>query len=154
MPGRGVGLAGVAAVALLGGGCGTLVNVTTVAPAEIGGGQRAVYGGVVWDLEGEYRAWTTPYPPTLRYTLGINGPMILEYLIDIPLSAIGDTLTLPITVGEALGFSLPPWPENSEPPPGRWPPGPAVPVEQLPPPRVVAPPTAYQPAAPPPGPSQ
>jgi uncharacterized protein YceK len=151
MPGRAVGLAGVAAVALLGGGCGTLVNVTTVAPAEIGGGQRAVYGGVVWDLEGEYRAWTTPYPPTLRYTWGVNGPMILAYLFDLPLSAIGDTLTLPITVGEALGFSLPPWPAPPDgPPPGYWPPGPVGPVEQLPPPRVVAPPTPAPPAGPPP----
>jgi uncharacterized protein YceK len=146
MPGRGVGLAGVAAVALLGGGCGTLVNVTTFAPPEIGGGRRAVYGGVVWDLEGEYRAWTTPQP---RYWLGVHPPMILAYLIDTPLSAVGDTLTLPITVGEALGFSLPPWPAPPEPAPVRLPPGPVGPVEQLPPPRVVGPPTAYQPVAPP-----
>lgn len=153
MPGRGVGLACVAAVALLGGGCGTLVNVTNFAPPEIGGGKRAIYGGVIWDLEGEYRAWTTPYPPTLRYTWGINGPMILEYLIDTPLSAIGDTFTLPITVGEALGFSLPPWPGPPERVPERLKPGPVVPTEQLPPPRVVAPPTAYQPVGPPNGPN-
>lgn len=149
MPGRGVGLAGVAAVALLGGGCGTLVNVTNFAPPEIGGGQRTIYGGVVWDLEGEYRAWTTPYPPTLRYTLGIDGPMILAYLFDLPLSVIGDTVTLPITVGEALGLSLPQWPAPPDvPPPGYRPPGPVMPVGQLPPPRVVTPPTAYQPVGP------
>ena len=70
--------------------------------------------------------------------------MILGYLLDTPLSAIGDTLTLPITVGEALGWSLPPWPD---PGPGYYP-GEAmvVPVQTLPPPRPVGPPpTAYQP---------
>jgi hypothetical protein len=134
MPGRGLGLAGVAAVALLGGGCGTMVNVTNFAPLEIGGGQRKIYGGLVWDLKGEYRALTTPYP---EYPLGVHLPMILAYLIDTPLSAIGDTLTLPITVGEALGLSLPPWPD---PGPGYYPGGVmAMPVEQLPPPRVVGP---------------
>jgi hypothetical protein len=136
MPGRGLVRAGVVAVALLGGGCGTTINVTNFAPPEIGGGRRAIYGGLVWDLEGEYRALTTPQP---RYRLGVHLPMILAYLIDTPLSAIGDTFTLPITVGEALGFSLPPWPAPPEPPPGRWLPARAVPVEQLPPPRVVNP---------------
>jgi hypothetical protein len=77
--------------------------------------------------------------------------MILAYLIDTPLSAIGDTFTLPITVAEALGFSLPPWPAPPERVPVRLPAGPAVPVELLPPPRVVAPPTAYQPVGPPNG---
>lgn len=125
MPGRGVGLAGVAAVALLGGGCGTLVNVTSYAPD---GGQRLVYGGVVWDLEGEYRALTTPYP---QYRLGVRLPMIFFYLLDLPLSAIGDTLTLPITVGEALGLSFPMWPS----PPERV--EVVGPVRELPPPRVV-----------------
>ena len=129
MPGRGLGLAGVAAVALLGGGCGTLVNVTSYAPPEIGGGQRLVYGGVLWDLEGEYRALTTPYP---QYHLGVRLPMILFYLIDLPFSAVGDTLTLPITVGEALGFSFPMWPS----PPMHVEVAP-VPPTQLPPPRVV-----------------
>jgi len=152
MPGRWLRLAGVAAVALLGGGCGTLVNVTDFAPPEIGGGRRAIYGGVVWDLKGEYRALTYSYPPTDRYTLGIHGPMILAYLLDLPLSAIGDTFTLPITVSEALGFGWPRWPEPAGPPPGVWPPGPVVPVEQLPPPRVVGPATPYSVVSPPPGP--
>src|SRR6478752_5022039 len=113
MPGRGLGLAGVAAVALLGGGCGTMVNVTNFAPPEI-------YGGLVWDLEGEYRAWTTPFP---EYPLGVHLPMILAYLIDTPLSAVGDTFTLPITVAEALGFSPPPWPGPPTPAPPPLPPG-------------------------------
>jgi uncharacterized protein YceK len=140
MPGRWLGLTGVAAVALLGGGCGTCVNVTNFAPPEIGGGQRLIYGGVRWDLEGEYRALTTPYP---HYYLGVHLPMILEYLIDIPLSAIGDTFTLPITIGEALGLSLPPWPDRPAP---EWVPPPAIGPAELPPPRVVGP------AAPPPSP--
>jgi hypothetical protein len=114
------------------------VNVTNFAPEEIGGGRRAIYGGVRWDLEGEARALTTPQP---RYRLGVHLPMILEYLIDIPLSAIGDTFTLPITVGEALGFSLPPWPDRAVPSPEWFPP-----VAELPPPRVVGP------ATPPPSP--
>jgi uncharacterized protein YceK len=150
MPGRGLGLAVVAAVALLGGGCGTMINITNFAPAEIGGGQRKIYGGLVWDLEGEYRALTTPQP---HYWLGIHLPMILDYLIDTPLSAVGDTFTLPITIGEALGFSLPPWPAPSGPPPGTVIAHPTVaprgPVEQLPPPREVRPAaTAYPAAAP------
>ena len=149
MPGRGLGLAGVAAVALLGGGCGTMVNVTNFAPPEVGGGQRTIYGGVVWDLEGEYRAWTTPYP---EYPLGIHLPMILAYLIDTPLSAIGDTFTLPITVAEALGFSLPPWPGPPTPAPPRLPPRAVVPVGELPPPRVVSPSPPYPVVSPPPGP--
>ena len=134
MPGRGLGLAGVAAVALLGGGCGTLVNVTSVAPPEIGGGQRLPYGGVIWDLEGEYRALTAP-PPS---RFGVHLPMIFFYLIDLPFSAIGDTLTLPITIGEALGLSFPEWPS----PPERVvtvPPPPAP----LPPPRPVPPASPY-----------
>jgi uncharacterized protein YceK len=135
MPGRGLGLAGVAAVALLGGGCGTLVNVTGFAPPEIGGGQRLVYGGVVWDLEGEHRALTTPYP---QYRLGVRLPMIFFYLFDLPLSAVGDTLTLPITLGEAVGLSAPMWPS---PPERVVVVGP--PAAQLPPPRVVPPTSAY-----------
>ena len=131
MPGRGLGLAGVAVVALFGGGCGTLVNVSGYAPTQIGGGQRMIYGGVVWDLEGEYRALTTPYP---QYRLGVRLPMIFFYLFDLPFSAIGDTITLPITVGEALGLSFPTWP----PPPDYVVPAP-LPPAQLPPPRPVAP---------------
>ena len=142
MPGRGLGLAGVAAVALLGGGCGTLVNVTNFAPPELGGGQRLVYGGVVWDLEGEYRALTTPYP---QYRLGVRLPMIFFYLLDLPLSAVGDTLTLPITVGEALGYSFPAWP----PPPERV--VVATPAAQLPPPRVVPLTSSYGVMTPPEG---
>jgi uncharacterized protein YceK len=140
MPGRGVGLAGVAAVALWGGGCGTFVNVTHFAPPEIGGGQRLVYGGVVWDLEGEYRALTTRYP---QYRLGVRLPMIFFYLLDLPLSAIGDTLTLPITVGEALGLSLPPWPA----PPERV--EVVGPVPELPAPRAVPLSSPYGPTGPP-----
>lgn len=143
MPGRGLGLAGVAAVALLGGGCGTTINVTSYAPVEIGGGQRAIYGGVVYDLENEYRALTTPHPTAW---FGIHLPMILAHLIDLPFSFIGDTLTLPITVGETLGISLPPWPP--EPPLVGPPPGTVVPVEPLPPPRPVVPGSAYSPVVP------
>jgi hypothetical protein len=139
MPGRWLGVAGVAAVALLGGGCGTCTNITTYAPPDLGEGQRRIYGGVRWDIEGEVRAWNTPYPETFRYDWGINGPMILAYLMDLPLSAIADTFTLPVTVPEAFGISwLPPFPEPPPTPPGRLG-GPIVipppPVEALPPPR-------------------
>jgi uncharacterized protein YceK len=144
MPGRWLGLTGVAAVALLGGGCGTFVNVTTVAPPDMGEGQRRIYGGVIWDIAGEERAWHYQYPETYRYDWGINGPMILAYLLDLPLSAIGDTLTLPITVPETLGFPwLPPWPPPPPTPPGRLGgpvvvPAPPPPVEAFPPPREVS----------------
>jgi uncharacterized protein YceK len=148
MPGRRWRLAVVAAVALSGGGCGTCVNVTNFAPEEIGGGRRAIYGGVVWDVENLARAVTTPQP---RYWLGVNLPMIVEHTIDTPLSAIGDTFTLPITVGQALGFYLPPWPDRSPmPPPPGWGAKPQVvgPAEVLPAPRVVGPPPREVPPSP------
>lgn len=142
MPGRGLGLAGAAAVALLGGGCGTTINVTSYAPAEIGG-QRAIYGGVVYDLENEYRALTTPHPTAW---FGIHLPMILAHLIDLPLSAIGDTVTLPVTVGETIGISLPPWPPDPPPAPPKA--GPVVAPEPLPAPRPIVPGSAYAPVGP------
>jgi uncharacterized protein YceK len=141
MLGRWLGRASAITLALLGGGCGTFVNTTSFAPDSVGAGQRRIYGGVIWDLEGEYRALTTPFP---QYFLGIHPPMILAYLLDLPLSAFGDTITLPITIGEALGFSLPPWPSPPEMPPG-WVP-PVVGAAQLPPPREVGPDSIEPPA--------
>ncbi|HEX3149793.1 MAG TPA: hypothetical protein VHR66_17080 [Gemmataceae bacterium] len=135
MLGRWLGRTSVIALTLLGGGCGTLVNTTSYAPDEVNPGQRRIYGGVVWDLRGEYRALTTPFP---HYFLGINPPMIIAYLLDLPLSAIGDTITLPITIGEALGISLPPVPSPPEMTFGSMPP-PPVSTGQLPPPREVGP---------------
>jgi uncharacterized protein YceK len=83
--------------ALLLGGCGTVLN-TTYFTAEEGGG--SVYGGVKVDVDLS-RSLVLEAPPADEDT----GQRISRYsmaawtmLIDLPLSAIGDTLTLPITI--------------------------------------------------------
>lgn len=60
-------------------GCGTMDNMT-------GGGERRVYGGVRNDLQ--------------HVSSGKAGA-----ILDVPLSAVGDTVTLPITAVRALSRS-------------------------------------------------
>ena len=84
------------AITLLAGGCGTVAN-TAVLPPEEGGKQ--VYGGVrvdweaarhvVAEISGDY-----PRSPFLF----VSGLLA----VDLPLSAIGDTVTLPYTIPYAL----------------------------------------------------
>jgi uncharacterized protein YceK len=62
----------VTATALLTGGCGTVANTFGCNGEE---GARRVYGGVRLDLAGP-----------------------CGNLLDVPLSAVGDTVTLPVTV--------------------------------------------------------
>ena len=73
-------------------GCGTIVNTTDVYPET--GGQRLVYGGVRWDWEHGWGAAADPWPYD---NLGENVPRNVAYGIDLILSAIGDTFTLPLT---------------------------------------------------------
>jgi uncharacterized protein YceK len=56
-------------------GCGTMENLK--------GGDRAIYGGVRQDFQ--------------NVSSGKTGA-----LLDVPFSVVGDTVTLPVTVGKAL----------------------------------------------------
>jgi uncharacterized protein YceK len=97
-------------------GCGTVLN-TTYFTAEEGGG--SVYGGVRLDLETS-RDLISETPPDdenvgqciSRYTMAVY-----TMLIDLPLSAIGDTLTLPITISGTYLISAEKEPaQHAEPP--------------------------------------
>jgi uncharacterized protein YceK len=105
-------LAAVLAVGLS--GCGTVVNCVNVngAPA------RAIYGGVRQDAENGYRhlgeAFSGPAP---SFSAMPKPPSVVSDLasktfcaacgvgmlaVDLPISAVADTLTLPITVPATL----------------------------------------------------
>jgi uncharacterized protein YceK len=90
----------VALAALLLGGCGTFVNMTDQAPESMEGGRRAVYGGVRWDVEVAY-----PMGPSAasHNTTWPTMPRFFFFLFDLPSSAIGDTLTLPVTIWNGSG---------------------------------------------------
>jgi uncharacterized protein YceK len=81
----------IAALALSSGGCGTLANTAWFIPEE--GGKR-VYGGVRADVQSAQQCFETP----------IEGKPLsgLWCLIDLPFSAIGDTITLPYTIAYGL----------------------------------------------------
>lgn len=90
----------VASVALLNGGCGTAVNTVWLAPFE--GGQR-VYGGVRADLgvmrelaSGETGMIASGEPVKMEPGERLRKLFFLS--LDLPLSAVGDTLTLPYTI--------------------------------------------------------
>src|SRR4051812_26255035 len=86
------------ATALVMSGCGTIANTVWLFPEE--GGQR-VYGGVRGDWEIAREAATNRSE---------SGPNTLLWLpiADMPLSAVGDTVTLPVTVPLALWHSVRP----------------------------------------------
>jgi uncharacterized protein YceK len=92
----------VALAALCLGGCGTFVNMTDQAPESMDGGHRAVYGGVRWDVEVAY-----PMGPSAasHNTTWPTMPRFFFFLLDLPSSAIGDTFTLPFTIGNGFGGS-------------------------------------------------
>ena len=92
----------VALAALSLGGCGTFVNMTDLAPEGLNGGQRAVYGGLRWDVEVAY-----PMGPAAasHNTMWPNMPRFFFFLLDLPCSAIGDTFTLPYTIWNGFGGS-------------------------------------------------
>ena len=72
-------------------GCGTVANTIWLSPEE--GGQR-VYGGVRADWESLQDAASTP--------AGNRQSGILKSALDLPLSTIGDTVTLPFTIPCAI----------------------------------------------------
>src|SRR5262249_21073332 len=73
------------------GGCGTANNLASST------GHAAVYGGVRSDLE-KIGDLIVPRPGTERPI--VNGVVAA---VDLPLSAVGDTVTLPLTVPGSLG---------------------------------------------------
>jgi uncharacterized protein YceK len=103
-----------AALTVLLGGCGTVVNCVNVS----GTPARAIYGGVRQDAENGYRhlgeAFSgpapsfgeMPKPPNPVSDLGSKtfcaacGVGMLA--VDLPVSAVADTLTLPVTVPATL----------------------------------------------------
>ena len=98
----------VAGLALLNGGCGTAVNTLWLAPFE--GGQR-VYGGVRADLDVMRRTVAgesdiTVSGEQVKATSREQIRSILFLTLDLPLSVIGDTLTLPYTLAVAVRRSF------------------------------------------------
>jgi uncharacterized protein YceK len=78
--------------AAVGSGCGTVANTAYLDPYE---GGKQVYGGV-------QVAWDKAANPESRSTW-----VTAAAYADVPLSAVGDTLTLPYTVAVALGWTKP-----------------------------------------------
>jgi uncharacterized protein YceK len=93
---------GLATLAISSGGCGTVRNLQqAVGPKDVpemppDAPMKRVYGGVRSDwseLAGWQRDPEAPHPGTY-----------LSALIDLPLSAVGDTLTLPYTLAWEKGL--------------------------------------------------
>lgn len=84
----------LAVAALSNSGCGTFANMSS---SHADGGQR-IYGGVRLDC---VMTWAA-----LSYTFGHNdgshSDATLEGIPDLPLSAIGDTVTLPFTITASI----------------------------------------------------
>jgi uncharacterized protein YceK len=79
------------------GGCGTICNLTD--PSRI-----KPFGGVIWDCEAfdwfMYQVNEAPKKPAANTVgLTLSDPIVT---IDLPLSVVADTVTLPITVPIAL----------------------------------------------------
>jgi uncharacterized protein YceK len=79
----------LAASALLVGGCGTFTNLTD------DGGTR-IYGGVTRDVDQVLDSYTASNNSAI-YFAGL-----LVWCADVPLSALGDTVTLPYVVPVAM----------------------------------------------------
>ena len=76
-------------------GCGTVANTVWFTPEE--GGKR-VYGGVRADLEGCREFIGSDSGPPIRPWFDAR----FLYFLDLPVSAIADTVTLPYTIPCAL----------------------------------------------------
>lgn len=93
-------------VTFFAGGCGTLLNVvnyevpsrpkTSIKAAGKVEAPRKIYGGVA--LDGEIgKSWIED---------GMILPTVGFWLVDVPLSAVGDMLTLPLTIRAAIDRSI------------------------------------------------
>jgi uncharacterized protein YceK len=76
----------LALAALVGSGCGTIANLQT--------GKPDLYGGVQHDVQ----LLETPRPQPQG--IGIRNLGALVLFVDLPLSAVGDTLTIPLAIYE------------------------------------------------------
>lgn len=89
---------------LLASGCGTLLNVSPVATSDPEGvPHRFLYGGVQHDTE-RIKASIDDvklYPDSQKALLTNIGTASF-HAIDTPLSAVGDTLTLPATIKASI----------------------------------------------------
>jgi uncharacterized protein YceK len=84
------------------GGCGTLANL-----GGRGWEHTRIYGGVLGDVKGA-QDWIADNPITPEADIQKNvGTVVGVGLValDVPFSAIGDTLTLPVTVPVAIWAS-------------------------------------------------
>jgi uncharacterized protein YceK len=83
------------------GGCGTVANLWSCCKS----GDRAVYGGVAHSLRRAAEdAEEAARLDSLDCALHAVGAGLM--LVDVPLSAVADTLTLPITVPETLSHRV------------------------------------------------
>jgi uncharacterized protein YceK len=76
----------LAVCALVAGGCGTIANLQT--------GKPDFYGGVQKDVQ----FLETPRPQPAG--IGISNLGALVLFVDLPLSVVGDTLTMPLAIYE------------------------------------------------------
>jgi uncharacterized protein YceK len=75
-------------------GCGTVSNLSS--------GNPQPYGGVTADLERCSSVWHPKlphgwFPGEMVLVTGAQAAIFSAHVIDVPLSAVGDTLTLPLT---------------------------------------------------------
>src|SRR5262245_17247608 len=79
-------------------GCGTMVNMTEPMFDSSAHAEKQIYGGVVNDVDviGGAVYWKSDYAPTARPFGVIVG------LIDLPLSLVADTITLPWTIAHQI----------------------------------------------------
>lgn len=138
-----------AALASLQSGCGTMVNcVSSKGPAP-----RAIYGGVIEDAQSgtdHFReAFSGPCPSfgpvthmpstaeraMMRSFCGLCGVCMLG--LDLPISAITDTLTLPITIPATLARKKNEHPRKHKPAPASAP-APQQPPSPPPPPKLTS----------------
>jgi uncharacterized protein YceK len=102
MAGRTLSVVGLSVFAVLGGGCGTLNNLPRPEPVTFLGpgspGSRT-YGGV----RAEWDAITGPhYDP--KYPLILSMCLVPMVALDLPLTLVGDTITLPYTLAYDYGL--------------------------------------------------
>ena len=89
-----------AATALLG-GCGTVANITLSGPPSTGGSMK-VYGGVRRDMDIVRDCTTNPDHPKDNAKAICFATAVTVAALDLPLSVVADTITLPITIPVAL----------------------------------------------------
>ena len=95
----GTALAAVATILL--GGCGTMANITLNGPPSAGGSMK-MYGGVQRDLDIVHDCTTNPDHPKDNAEAVCFATAVTVAALDLPFSAVADTLTLPITIPVAL----------------------------------------------------